>query len=70
MATPVDGNKKLNFLIGDDVSDSGWVNGGGMESTLNYIRSYLENLQEGEQYEVVISRRDMTEAEIEAAPVI
>ncbi len=43
---------------------------GDVDRALEYFKTYLVELQDGEEVTFEIRRKDMTEAELEAAPVI
>lgn len=60
--------KQRTFLVADDALGT-WAITGNLEATLAYIRSYLDELNEGEEYELSVQRRDMTQEEIDAIPV-
>lgn len=40
-----------------------------MDGLLEYVKSYANELKDGEAIEIEIKRHDMTQVEIDAAPV-
>jgi hypothetical protein len=69
-------DKKREFIAFDEQFDGGILIGDIPPLTevapgaLQYLWSYLAELADGESYEVKITRRDMTQEEIDSALVI
>lgn len=64
------GDKKRTFITYDDGIGERVITGD-VEQTLNYIRAYLEEAEDGcDEIVFCIKRSDMTKDEMEAAPVI
>lgn len=62
-------DKELNFIV-DDEELGEVVITGNVDETLRYIASYLRDAQNGDILTFTITRRDMTQDEINAAPEI
>ena len=59
--------KKHTFIVNDE--QFGAVITGDVSALLDYMRSYLAEMKDGDEITFEIRRHDMTEAEIETAPV-
>lgn len=62
-------SKKLTFLVYDETI-GGQVITGDIEHTLDYIKSYLAEMADNEEITFEVYRHDMTEEEMEIAPVV
>jgi hypothetical protein len=61
--------KQLNFCIFDPVIEATVVTGG-IETTLKYIESYLDELENESEFNISLKRIDMTESELRKLRVI
>ena len=63
-------NKQINFVIRDEGIDQNVITGN-VEETLAYIKSYLDECEDGESIPLEnIRRHDMTAEELESAPEV
>jgi hypothetical protein len=58
--------KLVIYLANDPAWD--WVITGDMDGLLDYVKSYANELGDGETIEIEIKRHDMTQEEIDSAP--
>jgi hypothetical protein len=65
-----EGELQVCFVAADDVADGGWLLTGGMETTLQYVRSQLEGMKVDEVGTIVLRRIWLPAAEIAASPVL